>query len=90
MLLAWAIFALLLVLELLPDPPKTTRGWVLLLVIGPPAYGALEWGSSRLFSSKTGARISSARFSVLRVTVALLAALVALAPFAWWVLRSAS
>lgn len=89
-LAAWATFAVLLVLQLLPDTSKTTRGGVLLLVLGPPAYAVLEWGSSRLFSAKTGVRISSARFSFARILVALLVALVALAPFAWWYLRRAS
>ena len=89
-LAAWAMFAVLLLLQLLPDTPKTTRGWMLLLVLGPPAYVVLEWASSRLFSSKTGAQISSAGFSFARVVVALIVVLVALAPFAWWLLRSAN
>lgn len=89
-LAAWAMFAVLLALQLLPDTPKTTRGWVLLLALGPPAYAVLEWASSRLFSAETGARISSARFSFARVVVALVVVLVALAPFAWWLIRSAS
>jgi hypothetical protein len=84
------MFALLLVLQLLPDTPKTTLGWVLLLVLGPPAYAALEWASSRFFSAKVGARISPARFSIARIIVALIVVLLAAAPFAWWFLRSAS
>ena len=89
-LAAWAIFALLLVLQVLPDPPKTTRGWVLLLVVGPPASAALEWAASRFFNAKMGARISPARFSIARIIVALIVVLLAAAPFAWWFLRSAS
>jgi hypothetical protein len=87
---AWAMLALMVVLELLPDTPRTTRGWVLVLVLGPPVYAAAEWTSSRVFSDRNGARISSARFSVARVAVALVVTLVALAPFIWWSLRSAS
>lgn len=91
MLVVWAVSAAVLVLQLLPDTPRTPRGWVLLLVIGPPAYIVLELASSRLFSDKAGARISTARFSVTRIAVALLVALVVLAPFAWfawWVLHA--
>lgn len=90
MLVVWAVFAALLVLQLLPDTPKTPLGWGLLIVIGPPAYVVLEWASSRLFSDAAGARISTARFSVARIALALLIAVAALAAFAWWALRNAS
>lgn len=88
-LAAWALLAALVALQLLPWTPRTTRGWVLLLVVGPPAQLALEWASSALFSARTGARVSDARFSVGRIAVALLVALIALAPLGWWVVRSA-
>lgn len=90
MLAVWALSAVLLVLQILPGTPKSTLGWILLLVVGPPVYVGLEWASSRLFSAKAGVRISSARFSFARIMVALAIALVVLAPLAWWLLRSAS
>jgi hypothetical protein len=85
----WAVVATLLVLQLVPDVPSTARGWLLLLVFGPPAYVALEWASGLMFNAETGARISTARFSLSRIAVALVVILVALAPFAWWFLRQA-
>ncbi|HSM92253.1 MAG TPA: hypothetical protein VLT47_05145 [Anaeromyxobacteraceae bacterium] len=85
----WAIAAALLVLQLLPDVPTTARGWLLLLVFGPPAYLALEWASGRMFNAETGARVSTARFSLARIAVALAVISAALVPFAWWLLRHA-
>jgi hypothetical protein len=86
----WVIVAALLALQLVPDVPGTVRGWLLLLVVGPPAYLALEWASGRMFNAETGARVSTARFSLARIAVALVVMLVALAPFAWWFLRGAA
>lgn len=89
-LVAWALYALLLLLQILPDTPSTPRAWALLLVIGPPTYFVLEWTSGRLLGAEAGARISPARFSLARVALALLVAVIALAPFAWWFLRNAA
>lgn len=89
-LAVWAWFALLLVLQLLPDTPKTTRGWVLLLVVGPPVYALVEWAAERR-STKTGEAISQTQFSFARVARAVLVVLVAfaaLSAFAWWFLRA--
>lgn len=85
---AWVILALGLGLSLgLPLTTMGWRGWVVLLAAGPPAYLALEWASGRLFSPESGARISSARFSLARIAVALAVTLIVLVPFAWWFVR---
>ena len=56
---AWAMVAALLILEIAPATPTSVRGWVLLLVVGPPAYVASEFVMGRMFNPKLGARISS-------------------------------
>ena len=60
-LAGWALLVALLLLELGPETPRTFRGWVLLLVLGPPAYLALAWLGERVQSPL--ARISPRRFS---------------------------
>src|ERR1700694_2478145 len=78
---AWAMVAALLILEVAPATPTSVRGWVLLLVVGPPAYVASEFVMERMFNPKLSARISSAKFSFARIAVALVLMLLLLAPF---------
>jgi hypothetical protein len=86
-LAAWAFLAVIVVLEFIPDTPTTAGGWVLLLVVGPPVYLAFELVGDWLFSAKTGASISAARFSLARVAVAIAVTAVVLGPFLWWYVR---
>jgi hypothetical protein len=88
LVVVWAALAGLVVLQLAPNVPETRGGWALVVVLGPPVYLGLEWVFGGLFSKETGARISASRFSVARIAVALLIALVVIAPFAWWYLRT--
>lgn len=83
------MMVLVVLLEIWP-PPKTTRGWALLLMVGPPAYFFLDWVGGRLFSPEIGARISPARFSWARIAYATVVALILLAPVVWWGLRHAT
>jgi len=60
-LAGWALLVALLLLEFGPDTPRSFREWVLLLVVGPPAYLALAWLGERVQSPLV--RISPPRFS---------------------------
>jgi threonine/homoserine efflux transporter RhtA len=53
-------------------------------------YLALEGGAGWVLSPKVGGRISSAPFSYARIAVALIIAIILVAPFVWWGLRTAS
>lgn len=88
LVLVWALLVGLVVLQFAPGLPKTTGGWALLVVLGPPLYLGLEWIFGKVFSRATGERISTSRFSFARVAVALVFALIFIAPFAWWLLRT--
>jgi hypothetical protein len=88
-LAAWALLVLVVLLEIWP-PPKTTRGWMLLVVAGPPAYLVLDWVGARLFAPEIGTRISLARFSWARIAYATIVAVILLAPVVWWGLRRAT
>lgn len=80
----------LVVLSVLPFPPTTSRGWILLLVFGPPAYVALEWLGGRIFNREVGSRISPAPFSWARIVIAVAVLLVLLVPLMWWSLAHAA
>lgn len=58
--------------------PATRRGWILLLVLGPPAYLFLEWLADRVLArvEKLGGEADGRLFSWRRVLVALVAFLV--------------
>ncbi len=84
-LATWAFVALVVVLTVASSAASMRWwDWALLLVLGPPAYVAVEWAAEKLSIPRLGARISSARLSLLRIAVALAAALVFLVPFVWW------
>lgn len=82
----WAMLVALVVFELYPALPGTGRGWLLLVVAGPPLYVAAELLAEKLLSREAGLRISAKRFSWMRVFVVLLA-LVAVAALAAAALR---
>jgi hypothetical protein len=84
LLAAWLLVALLVVLAIAADVPMSTRGWVLLLVLGPPAYAGGEWLAGRLFNRELGARISTARFSLPRIALATVLLLLVYVPLFWW------
>jgi hypothetical protein len=67
------------ILQFLPNLPSTVLGWVFLLVLGPPLYLLGEWFFYKVFSSERGRRISDKRFSVKRISFALIIVL----PFAF-------
>jgi hypothetical protein len=76
-------------MQLLPGTPETAREWVILLVLGPPAWLLLEWGASRIVGVKSGASASSAPISATRILKGLAVALVVIAPLVLWALRRA-
>jgi hypothetical protein len=82
----WAMLGALILLEIAPHTPRTRQGWILLLIVGPPAYLALTWLGERLVSPRLGARISSARFSLARILIGVLAGSVLVALSVWWFL----
>lgn len=61
--------------------PATRKGWVLLLVLGPPAYLLAEWLSDCVFAGveKLGGEADGRLLSWRRVLVALIAFLVLIA-----------
>jgi len=83
MAIMWLIVAGVLLLQLWPDLPHTTRQWSLFLALYPPLYVAGEAWCAWLFSPSRGWTISRNRFSFLRVVLALPVAL-ALFALSWW------
>jgi len=67
----WLVVAGLLVVQLLPNLPRSTLQWVLLVGLGPPLYILGEGFFGWLFSDEHGAAISQKRFSIKRIGVAL-------------------
>jgi hypothetical protein len=62
-IVVWAVLIGLILLGVFPYKPRTTRGWTVLLVCGPPAYLAVSWLGERV----TGPRaqhLAPKRFSV--------------------------
>lgn len=82
-LLLWLLVGSLLLLQFWPSLPRNGHEVALVLVIGPPAYGLLEWAGSWLLSKRHGKALSTRRLSPLRVLVALLVTTTWLAA-AWW------
>ena len=76
LLAAWAFLLVVIILEM-EWTPKTTVGWMLLVVVGPPVYVGLEWAVDHQSKVRMG-RLSVARFSFTQVAVALVAMLVIL------------
>ncbi|ACG72321.1 hypothetical protein AnaeK_1086 [Anaeromyxobacter sp. K] len=70
------------------DLPRTWGGWVAFLFLAPPLTLLLEVMAERI--SDCGNRISPARFSLLRIAIAVLAMVALLGPLLWWKLRMAS
>lgn len=51
--------------------PSTIRGWLALLVLGPPAYLFLEYLGGKILSPKLGYAVSKSKFSVARIALLL-------------------
>lgn len=64
-----------------PSTPTTTRGWVLLFVLGPPAWAAMEWVGGRLFRREMSERISTEAFSWSRILFDVVVGVVVLVAF---------
>jgi hypothetical protein len=64
----WAV----VILQFLPNLPLTVLGWIFLLVLGPPLYLLGEWFFEKVFSPERGRRMSDKRFSVKRISFALI------------------
>ena len=77
--LLWLAVASIAAFTLLPHLPQNSLQWVLLVIFGPPLYVLGETIGSGLFSSEHGQAISSRRFSIARIAVALLIAVPILA-----------
>jgi hypothetical protein len=75
----WLFTCGLLLLMVWPRRPSTYVQWLLFILLGPMAYGAVEYAGERILSPKLAARISPRRFSWLRIGYALVAFLVFLA-----------
>ena len=78
----WLLVGAVLLLEF---RPSSASAWVVFVAIGPPLYLLLEVLAGWVFSERHGATISRARFSPLRVLVALVVTLGVVAA-CWWVL----
>lgn len=78
-LAGWAVLLLLALFELFPSYPRTVRGWVVLVLLGPLCSGAAVWVGELLADPSLGARISPKPFSWTRILVGVLVALVFLA-----------
>jgi hypothetical protein len=67
-IIIWAV----VILQFLPNIPSTLFGWIFLLVLGPPLYLLGEWFFEKVFSPERGRRMSDKRFSVKRISFALI------------------
>jgi hypothetical protein len=67
-LIIWAV----VILQFVPSLPSTVLGWIFLVVLGPPLYLLGEWVFEKIFSTERGRRMSDKRFSVKRVSFALM------------------
>ncbi len=67
-IILWAV----VILQFVPSPPFTVLGWIFLLVLGPPLYLLGEWVFQKIFSTERGRRMSDKRFSVKRISFALI------------------
>jgi hypothetical protein len=74
----WLMMCGLALLALWPWHPATFVQWLLFVLLAPLAWGAVEYVGERTLSPELAARISSRRFSWLRVAYALCATLVLL------------
>lgn len=73
LLLTMGIYLTLIFLYLYPHRPIDLTGWFLLIFIGIPVSVLLEWLGGYIFSHDTGSKISSEKFSIRRLIVALFA-----------------
>lgn len=80
----WVLLVGLILLEIVPNTPRSVRGWALLLLAGPPIYLAVSWLGERL-ARIAPARFSFAWFAWMVVLVVFGSAVVALS--GWWFLR---
>jgi hypothetical protein len=69
-----------------PLRPRTTVGWMMVFVFGPPPYFAGEGFIGWVISPEHGRRLAKAAFSPLRILVALACVLLALG--AVWFVQS--
>lgn len=67
-IIIWAV----VILQFVPNLPSTVLGWISLLVLGPPLYLLGEWFFEKIFSTERGRRMSDKRFSVKRISFALI------------------
>ncbi len=78
----WVFVIVLILLDVFPDHPSTTRGWIALVVVGPPAYLALAWLGERVLAprlpSYSPKRFSLGWFAMMAGAVAVGSALLAI------------
>lgn len=67
-IIIWAV----VIVQFVPSLPSTVLGWILLLVLGPPLYLLGESVFQKIFSTERGSRMSDKRFSVKRISFALI------------------
>jgi hypothetical protein len=77
--LAWLFIAGLLMVEFLPNLPRTKSQWLLFISFGPPLYVLGDAFVGWLFSTQHGQVISPRGFSVARVLIVLPVVLVLIA-----------
>jgi hypothetical protein len=77
----WAILIGLILLEVFPYTPRTTREWVTLLVCGPPAYIVVAWLCERVLPTPlpgfSPERFSLKWFAMMATAIVIGSALVA-------------
>jgi hypothetical protein len=74
-------YSFLMLLYIYPHWPIDFIGWILLVVVGIPAYLCLEFISTWFFCSKRGHKVSTGNFSFKRIIIGTVFVLVAIIAF---------
>jgi hypothetical protein len=76
---AWIVFALALLVLVLPSVPTSTLGLFLFVLFAPPIYLFGEAFFGWVFSEEHGRQVSTRQFSLARILLALIVAAIAFA-----------
>lgn len=80
----WLVVGILVLMQTWPRLPRHWHEIALILALGPPVYGLLEWLGGWVLSKDHGKLVSARRLSPLRLLVALIVAAAWFAIAGWF------